>query len=66
MFWNHSGKISKCEVFCFYFILRPCYFFSLNYIYIFFFFSVDVKDERKKDEEDLSQTFPDLEQRLQV
>lgn len=40
-------------------------FFSLNYNY-FFFFSVDVKDERKKDEEDLSQTFPDLEQRLQV
>lgn len=32
----------------------------------FFFFSVDVKDERKKDEEDLNQTFPDLEQRLQV
>ncbi|XP_075887750.1 MAP3K7 C-terminal-like protein isoform X2 [Nelusetta ayraudi] len=25
----------------------------------------DVKDERKKDEEDLNQTFPDLEQRLQ-
>lgn len=32
----------------------------------FFFLSVDVKDERKKDEEDLNQTFPDLEQRLQV
>lgn len=32
----------------------------------FLFFSVDVKDERQKDEEDLNQTFPDLEQRLQV